>query len=393
MAKSDLHSHGDSPSRSLKIGFVLDDSLDGTDGVQQYVLTVGEWMRKQGHVVHYLVSATKRQDVLNIHSLSRNWGVRFNGNRMHIPLPAPMTHIRNVLDQEQFDVLHVQTPFSPFLAGRIISAAKPETAVIGTFHVVPNSRIADLGSSLLAWWCRKSLRRFDAMLSVSPPAAAFARRTFHIDSEVVPNAVWFKSFHEAKPFSSSDPRLNILFLGRLVPRKGCHLLLEAIALLNNDSSVPQFRVTICGKGPLAESLKRFVEDNGLGSVVEFVGFVSEEDKPRYYASADTTVFPSTGGESFGIVLVEAMSSGRAVVLGGNNVGYRSVLESCPGDVLFNPHNIAALAKRLKVLLGDAPQRQHIADWQQWRAQSFDVERVGLNILRIYTSVLRRRNVR
>ncbi len=94
----------------LKIGFVLDDSLDSTDGVQQYMLTMGRWLQKKGHEVHYLVGHTRRPDIANIHSLSRNITVRFNQNRMSIPLGASRRHIKQVLMREQFDVLHVQMP-------------------------------------------------------------------------------------------------------------------------------------------------------------------------------------------------------------------------------------------------------------------------------------------
>jgi Glycosyltransferase Family 4 len=123
----------------MKIGFVLDDTLDSTDGVQQYVLTLGKWLKDQGHDVHYLVGATKRRDIPDVHSLSRNMSVRFNGNQMSMPLPAKKFEITALLSTEKFDVLHVQVPYSPLLAHRVIMAAPPQTAIIGTFHIAPNS--------------------------------------------------------------------------------------------------------------------------------------------------------------------------------------------------------------------------------------------------------------
>jgi phosphatidylinositol alpha-mannosyltransferase len=295
------------------------------------------------------------------------------------------------LEKEHFDVLHVQMPYSPLLAGRIINAAGPRTAVVGTFHVVPRSRLVSLGGRLLAAWCRRSLRRFDAIVSVSPAALAFAQSVFGIRSSVLSNAIWLNSFQSAKPFPlPSNNELHILFLGRLVPRKGCLLLLQAVLLLKADTKISQFRVTICGKGQLADELQRFVDDNGLKSCVTFTGFVSEADKPRYYASADITVFPSTGGESFGIVLIEAMASGRAAVLAGNNPGYQSVLESCPGDVLFDPHDAGVLADRIRSLLGNKELRRQIADWQQQHAHKFDIERVGVQLIKLYNSSLQHR---
>src|SRR4051812_17328543 len=95
-------------SSKLKIGLVLDTSLDLEDGVQQYVMTMGEWLRSQGHDVHYLVGQTEQRQLLNIHSLSRNIVVKFNGNQINLPLSASRKQIRTVVQQEQFDVLYVQ---------------------------------------------------------------------------------------------------------------------------------------------------------------------------------------------------------------------------------------------------------------------------------------------
>ena len=113
-------------AKRLKIGFVLDDSLDVPDGVQQYVLTVGAWMKGQGHDVHYLVGQTDRNDIPNVHSMSKNIKVRFNKNRMTMPLPTSVKAIAAILQREQFDILHVQMPYSPFMAGRLIKAALPQ---------------------------------------------------------------------------------------------------------------------------------------------------------------------------------------------------------------------------------------------------------------------------
>lgn len=380
--------------RSLKIGLVLDDSLDRPDGVQQYVLTLGEWLRKCGHDVHYLVSATHRDDIVNVHSLARNVGVRFNGNRMRIPLPASPFYVHQFLKREQFDVLHVQMPYSPLLAGRVINATGRKTAVVGTFHIVPQSWYVGAASRLLAGATLRSLLRFDAVASVSPAAQSFARQAFRIKSTVIPNTVCLDDFRDAEPLPVHDDKLNILFMGRLVQRKGCLLLLQATKLLKDNPTNPPFRVTVCGKGPLALELEKYVRDNGLERDVTFEGFVSETDKPRYFASADIAVFPSNGGESFGIVLVEAMASGKAAVLAGDNVGYRSVLDHCPGDVLFDAKNPDVLAQKLRVLIADDAMRAHIAAWQQRHAENFDIAVIGPKILKLYVSALRqRRNMR
>lgn len=370
----------------LKIGFVFDDSLDQPDGVQQYILALGEWLSGQGHEVHYLVGATSRHDIARVHSLSRNIQVRFNGNRLSIPLPAPRQAIRELLQTEAFDVLHVQLPYSPFMAGRIIAAAPPGTALVGTFHILPNSRLAAAGNRVLGWWLRRSLRRFQAIVSVSAAARTFARSYYGIDSTVLPNVVDYARFHNAVALPAyNGGRPTILFLGRLVPRKGCRTLLEAVNLLQRQAAIPQFRVVVCGKGPLEAELRAYAAKNHLQNI-EFTGFVAEADKPRYYASADIAVFPSRGGESFGIVLLEAMAA-KTAVLAGNNPGYASVI-GAKQELLFTAADSRQLADKLAWLLEDGQARRGLAAWGEGYARAFDTAAVGEQLAELYRHALR-----
>jgi len=366
-----------------KIGFVLDDSLDKTDGVQQYILTLGQWMRHQGHEVHYLVGHTERDDIPHIHSLSRNIQMHFNQNRMSTPLPASKKAIRELLDREQFDALHVQMPYSPFMAGRVIKAAPKTTKIIGTFHIIPFSWVEKLATRLLGLILWNTLRRFDAIYSVSEPARRFAKRSFGVKSTVLPNVVNASAFHAGRHIRKyDDGKITIVFLGRLVSRKGCMYLLQALESLHQKHLLTNVRVLICGKGQLLPELEAYVHDHHLSTIVHFVGFVSEEDKPHYLATADIAVFPSTGGESFGIVLIEAMAAGSGVVLGGNNIGYASVLHDRP-ELLIDPIDTAAFAKTLKHFITSRRARQSAKKWQQEHVKQYDVAVVGKILLEHY----------
>ncbi len=379
-------------AKKLKIGLVLDTSLDPSDGVQQYVLAIGGWLSSRGHDVHYLVGQTKNRKLPNLHSLTRNISVKFNGNRTTIPLPTSSKKLKNFIKENKFDVLHVQVPHSPFMAQKLIIAADKHTAVIGTFHILPYGKIPAAANHLLGIWLKPSLRRFDKMLAVSPAAAEFAKQSFKISADVLPNVVDYELYARAKPLNKyQDSKINILFLGRLVRRKGCLVLLKAInQLVSSTHNVPEFRVIICGSGHLRPSLEKFVKDNSLQDIVEFVGFVNETDKPKYYASADIAVFPSNGGESFGIVLLEAMASSRGAVLAGDNPGYRSVMEPQPG-LLFDAEDTHGLAKLLEVYLNDDPLRDKMAAWGSNYTRQFDINTVGTKLLSVYQEALRKRN--
>lgn len=371
----------------MKIGMVLDDTLDTPDGVQQYVLQVGSWLSDNGHDVHYLVGNTQRTDVPNVHSMSRNMGVKFNGNRMSMPLPVSRRRLKIFLAEQEFDVLHVQVPYSPFMAGRLICATTADTAVVGTFHILPYSDTVRLANRALALLNRSSAHRFDKMLAVSTPARDFARAIYGFDSDVVPNPVDASAFEAGRSESTS---LNIVFLGRLVERKGALQLLRAIAYLrDNQLAESEFRVYIGGKGELQPQLERFIQEHQLSDKVTLQGFVPEEGKADFLAAADIAVYPSLGGESFGIVLLEAMAAARGVVLAGNNPGYASVMQPYP-DQVFDPTNTENLAQRLAWYLDNPIGRERASLLQHQYVRRFDINMVGQELVQVYTKALQDR---
>lgn len=367
-------------SRNLKIGIVFDDSLDKPDGVQQYILTVGNWLLSEGHEVHYLVGKTVRKDIPNVYSLSRNINVTANGNQMSIPLPTSRRKLKQHLNAQQYDVLHVQVPYSPWLAHRIILAAPNSTRIVGTFHIVAFSKLIKLATKLLSMWTKRSSVKFSRIVSVSTAASEYALDTYGITTKVVPNVFDFKRFESAAPLLPLIEPIRILFLGRLVERKGCQDLLEAIRILVTNADIPEFRVVVCGKGPELYKLKAYALAHSLP--VEFAGFVTEKDKPGYYASADISVFPSTGGESFGIVLLEAMASGKSAVIGARNSGYESVMSQRPSQ-LFKIHDPQDLAHLLQILMQDNKLRAEYAAWGLEFSRQYDIHTVGKHIIMLY----------
>jgi len=374
----------------MKIGIVGDDTLDKTDGVENYILTVGAWFTQQGHEVHYLVGETYRTDLPHLHSLSKNVKVRFNGNRLSIPLPANKKRIRELLAKEKFDVLYVQMPYSPALAARIVRAAGPRTAVVGAFHILPDNKLADWGTRLLRLVLSRNLRRFDKFLSVSTAAQKFSKDAFRIESVVIPNASPLKPFFAAKQFPQFKDTLTVLYHGRLVERKGCGHFLQAVAsLVERDLWPAGAQVLISSDGPLRAKLEQFVHDRRLADIVTFLGYTSEADKPRYMASADIVVYPSTGGESFGIVLLEAMAASRGAVLAGNNPGYASVMYP-RSESLFNPLDHQAFADMLLDNLTDKRLRRAARDWQMQYVKQYDVAVVGKQLIKLFDQALHKR---
>lgn len=372
----------------MKIGLVLDDTLDKSDGVQQHVITLGSYLSKIGHEVHYLVADTARSDIKNVHSLGRFVNVRYNKNNVRTPLPASRRKIKRLLKEQQFDVLHVQMPYSPLLAKQVIKYALPTTAIIGTFHILPASRWHGYSNQLLRAVLGRSLKKFDTVMAVSEPAVHFARKAYGIEAKFIPNPINVEMFRAGRRLGEFNTRkLNIVFLGRLVRRKGILELMRAYNALP-DELAKQTRLIVCGKGPLKTKAKQQV---AVGRKVTFAGFVAEKDKPNYLASADIAVFPSTGGESFGIVLIEAMAAGAKVVIGGNNPGYSSILGSQP-YLLFNPSDQEAFVEHLTLFITDEHLRERMHLWQQEAVKQYDIEVVGPKIIKVYEDSLHQKNV-
>lgn len=381
-----------SVKNKLKIGFVLDDSMDSSDGVQQYVNTISSWLREQGHDCSFIVGHSKTHGDEQIYSLSRLIKLSFNKNSVATPLPARKSRVKQLFKENDFDILHVQMPYSPFLAGKVIRLAPAETAVVGTFHILPFGKLNTSANRLLAASLKPTLRRFDRVVSVSPAAQTFAKETYGIQSEVVPNAVDARRFVTKRSLSSVEPDcLRIVFLGRLVERKGVKQLLEAIVLL--QASQPRLahkiECVIGGKGKLDASLQHYAKTHKIDHLVQFIGFVAEEDKPTLLASADIAVFPALGGESFGIVLLEAMAAGAGVVIGGDNPGYRSVLGEKP-QLLVDPNDTRAFANLLVHMLQNTQTREDIHRWQQRTVRQYDVAQVGPKLLSCYQSAIEQR---
>jgi phosphatidylinositol alpha-mannosyltransferase len=396
--------------REMKIGFVLDDSLDPPDGVQQYVLTISSELKRRGHIVHFLVGQTSREDIENVHSLAKNVKVPFNKNVIRTPFSYDHHALLNLLEKEQFDILHVQMPYSPLFAGKLIELAKRmDIKIVGTFHIAPYSSFEKHSNTLLSLVNSNTLKLFDKIISVSTVAQEFAKKSAGIDSVVIPNAIDIEAFEAAASGGSvgavggsgsgglssagadsgaaelPSEQKTILFLGRLVKRKGAEELLLALeyavkcGLIGKD-----VKVLIAGAGPMKTALEEYSLNIPLD--IEFLGFISEQDKPALLASPNVAVFPSISGESFGIVLLEAIAAGAKVVLAGDNPGYKSTLEGI--DCFFNPNDAIEFATSIRRALYDKNYIQKIHLEQKAHIQMYDVKRVTDEIIEVYESVCR-----
>lgn len=368
----------------MKVAFVIDDALDKPDGVQAYVRSLALYLGQAGHEVHVLCSGEAGQPptgVKAVHSLTRNVGVRFNGNSLRTPLPASRARIRRLLEAERFDVIHVMSPHSPVFAARVVEEARALQArtvrIVGSFVILPDGRGSDFGTKALGRMLRRNVRKFDAFTGLSGPATEFATSAYKVACVTSPAPIEVEAMRSQaarKPWPAvREGAVVIAFLGRLVDRKGVLELVEALAAIPYELR-QKIEVRIGGRGALLPQVEAAVESNGLASVVSLCGFVSDEDKAGFLAAADIAVFPATGGESFGIVLIEAMAAGAGAVLAGDNPGYSWTIGD--PEAVVDATDTAAFAARLTALIADGSLRETLNARQQERLKEFDLARVG-----------------
>jgi phosphatidyl-myo-inositol alpha-mannosyltransferase len=307
-----------------------------------------------------------------------------------MPVASRRRDIAAVLASCAFDVIHVQAPYSPLMAARVIRHAGPSVAVVGTFHVNSERVLPKAGARLLSAVTRESLRRFDRMMCVSDVASRFAHRWFGLsETEVVPNMIDGPALRSMASSVYRKPANgpHLAFIGNLVPRKGVETLLSAMPAI--AAVHPRVTLTVAGDGYLRPRLERSVRQASLSATVRFAGTVSESEKAALLGSADIACFPSRYGESFGIVLLEAIAAGAGVVLAARNAAYAEVLRDTP-SALSAPGDADELAHMVLRFLAHPDLRARVRGHQQQMAARHEVDFVTSSVLEVYRAALCRR---
>jgi phosphatidylinositol alpha-mannosyltransferase len=307
-----------------------------------------------------------------------------------MPVLSRAREIDWVLAAGAFDVVHVQVPYSPFLAARVIRRVNSATAVVGTFHVNSERPVVRFGARLLSIATGPSLRRFDRMMCVSSVARTFAHRWFGVQrAAIVPNMVDGSALRSMAAMRAppGDRAPSLAFVGNLVPRKGVETLIAAMPAICNAH--PAASLTIAGDGPRRARLEDRVRRARMTHAVRFVGSVSEREKAELLGDADIACFPSHSGESFGIVLLEAIAAGAGVVVGARNDAYEEVLRATP-EALTAPRDPHDLARTLLRLLANPELRADVQARQQHLAVRHDIETITDQVVAVYRDALRSR---
>lgn len=375
----------------MKIGLVSPYDWSYPGGVRDHVWHLAHEFMGQGHEVRIIAPASgpqRRIPEKHIYKIGWPTPIPANGSIARVAIFDPVLHrrIRRVLQREHFDILHIHEPLVPGLSLAALHCS--QTLTVGTFHAssdVSYTSTFNLAYASLAPFLRSTWRRLQGRIAISSATYKFISHYFPSDYRTIPNGISLDYFsQDITPFPDlKDGQQNILFVGRFEERKGAKYLLRAIPAIRKRH--PQTRFIFVGDGPLRIGFQRFVERQGWRDVL-FTGYISNEEKARYLASADIFCAPATGGESLGIVLLEAMAAGKPIVAS-NISGYATVINHNVDGLLTPPRNSHKLAATLGHLLKYEPLRQRFAQAGLQKARAYAWPRVASQILDYYYELL------
>ncbi|MFF4872146.1 glycosyltransferase family 4 protein [Streptomyces sp. NPDC090109] len=362
----------------MKIGIVCPYSWDVPGGVQFHIRDLAEHLIRLGHEVSVLAPADDETPLPPyVVSAGRAVPVPYNGSVARLNFGfLSAARVRRWLHDNGFDVVHIHEPTSPSLG--LLTCWAAQGPIVATFHTSnPRSRAMIAAYPIL----QPALEKISARIAVSE----YARRTLveHLggDAVVIPNGVDVDFFARAEPKKEWQGE-TLGFIGRIdEPRKGLPVLMKALPRILTER--PGARLLVAGRGDEEEAVASLPRE--MRSRVEFLGMVSDEDKARLLRSVDVYVAPNTGGESFGIILVEAMSAG-APVLAADLDAFAQVLDQGGAGELFANEDADALADAAIRLLGDQARRTELSTRGSAHVRRFDWSTVGADVLAVYETV-------
>ncbi len=384
----------------MKIGFVAPYDWAVPGGVKHHIEALDQEFRAAGHEVKIIAASSPDKHARE--HLSPNLiqikgpvvPLPTSGSEARVVLSSRFSHqVKEILSRERFDVIHLHEPLMPVICPLALHHSKihPQTLVLGTFHAY---REKNAGYKYGRRIFHRLLGRLDGRIVVSEAAKGYIARYFPGDYRVISNGVDLARFgdHSLAPVPEfADGRPNILFVGRLEKRKGFIHLLRAFVEV--QAKMPQARLIVAGAfdEKQMEPFAHQVEADGLQDV-HFISWPPNDMLARLYRTADVVCAPSTGFESFGLILVEAMAAGRPVVTS-DIPGYREVVRHEVEGLLVPPGDEESLAAALLRLLADKEEQERMGRNGRARAGLYVWNRVASDILAYYDELLEQRRLK
>lgn len=346
----------------MRIALVCPYAWEDPGGVQVHVRELGERLLARGHDVVALTPSRGRPAASWVRSVGAPVNVPYNSSNAPIsPWPATFWNVRSELRSFRPDVVHVHEPFTP--SASMFAVLAGVAPAVATFHSgADRARLFDVAAPAL----RRVARRLAVCIAVSERAASFVRARIGGAYRVIPNGVDVARFEKAEPADLGPEGPKILFVGRLHERKGFPTLVSAFGILAAERD--DVRLVVAGDGEDRSAIERL--SASARERVTMLGAVPNEDLPPFHAACDVFVAPSVGGESFGMIIVEAMAAGLPVIAS-DIPGYDEVIADGIDGLLVPPRAPVSLAEAIGRVLEDRALAGRLGEAARGRARRFD----------------------
>ena len=363
------------PLTKKRIGIVCPYGWDTPGGVQSHVGDLAEYLIRQGHYVSVLAPAIDEENLPEyVTSAGRPISIPYNGAVARVLFgPIAFSRVRQWINNGSFDVLHLHEPAIPSIS--LLACWAAEGPMVGTFHAAAKRQKVTFAVAPIL---EPVIEKLAARIAVSEAARETLTEHLETDAIVVPNGIYADRYRDGvvEPRWTGD---TLGFIGRFEEtRKGLDVLVAALPSI--ITRFPQVKIFVAGPGDSEAFLKRV--DPQLHSRFAFLGRISEEEKANFLTSVALYIAPNTGGESFGIILAEALAGGASVIAS-DIPAFDSLLGHGKYGTLFESENSADLATKVIDLLGDKDKRRAIAQRGKDYAQEFDWDVVAEKIYDVY----------
>lgn len=363
------------PLSKKRIGIVCPYGWDAPGGVQSHVGDLAEYLMRQGHYVSVLAPAIDESELPDyVTSAGKPIAIPYNGAVARVLFgPIAFSRVRSWIGAGNFDVLHLHEPAIPSIS--LLACWAAEGPMVGTFHAAAKRQKVTFAVAPIL---EPVIEKLTARIAVSEAARETLREHLETDAIVVPNGIYADRYRDGKVDSQWSGN-SLGFIGRFEEkRKGLDVIIEALPRI--IESIPDIRIFIAGPGDPDSVLKDLPPH--LSSRFTFLGRITEEAKANFLASISLYIAPNTGGESFGIILAEALAGG-ASVLASDISAFDSLLGHGEYGTLFESENSDDLARKVISLLKNPTQKAAIAARGKEFAQSFDWDVVAEKIYDVY----------
>ena len=368
----------------MRIGLVSTHSFLKPGGVKKHILALQKEFKKRGHSCKIIVPRRSQKENYgrDIILLGTSFTLPMSGTQTDFALNFTPGAIDRVLKKEKFDIVHFHN--LGFSSWQILENPNLDSIRVLTWHAsLEGSKVFKLFPFVKNLLLNVVKEKIDGILGVAPFNLELFKN-INKPKAVIPNGIDLAEFNPKNPKIQKycDGKTNLLFLGRFEKRKGLIYLLRAFKTLKKKYL--NLRLIIVGGGPEKDDCEDFVKSNKLQDVI-FEGEKPDFPIPSYYITADIYISPATHGESFGIVLLEAMASGTPVVAFANQ-GYKLVMEGKYQDFLAKPKAWRSLAQRIEILIRDEKKRKEMREFGLKLVQKYSWDKIAGQVLEFYNKV-------